>query len=463
MTTSTGSTSQDDQKLSFWTKMAFGVGDVGPAISSSLTGFFLNFFLLDIAGLRPAAAGTIFLIVKIWDAVNDPLIGSLSDRTFTRWGRRRPWMLFGAVPFALAFFLQWMVPPLNSTGLFWYYLVVALLLDTGFTVVNTPYAALTPELTRDYDERTSLNSFRFSFSILGGVVAAFMHTQIVGQFDSVFTGYQVSAAIWAVIIVAATLTTFFSIQEKYVKPDVEEDHLGVLEGLKIALSNRAFLLVAIIYLSSWLALEFVQANLLLYLRYWIGAEEIFGTLVLMLQVSAFVFVLIWTRVSTRIGKKNVYYAGMSVWIISSLALFFVQPGQVMLVYVIAFFASMGVAVAYLIPWSMLPDVVEMDELVTGKRREGVFYGVFTLLQKVGISLALALSNYMLELSGYINAVPGEALPIQPDSVQLVLRIFVGPAAALVLAVSFIAVYLFPITRKSHNELRDQLEPRQSEE
>ncbi len=152
-------------KLSRATKLAYGVGDLGPAIVASVNGFFLNAFLLDVAGLRPGAVGIIFLIVKIWDSVNDPLIGSISDRTNTRWGRRRPWLLFGAIPFGLAFLLHWLVPPLGATGKFWYYLIVAILLDTGFTAVNVPYTALTAELTKDYDERTVLNTYRFSFSI----------------------------------------------------------------------------------------------------------------------------------------------------------------------------------------------------------------------------------------------------------------------------------------------------------
>jgi len=130
------------EKLSPLIKLAFGVGDLGPAIVSGINGFFLNAFLLDVAGLRPAMAGTIFLIVKIWDAVNDPLLGSLSDRTRTRWGRRRPWLLFGAVPFGLFFFVQWLVPPLGDVAKFWYYLIIAVLLALRLSVSAVPAGIL---------------------------------------------------------------------------------------------------------------------------------------------------------------------------------------------------------------------------------------------------------------------------------------------------------------------------------
>ncbi len=142
-------------KLSRTTKLAYGAGDLGAAIATAINGFFLLNFLINIAGLRPGTAGTIFLVAKIWDAINDPIVGWLTDHTVSKFGRRRPWLLIAAVPFGLAFFLQWIVPPLSETGLFWYYLIVAILLDTAYTAVNVPYAALTAELTQDYDERTA--------------------------------------------------------------------------------------------------------------------------------------------------------------------------------------------------------------------------------------------------------------------------------------------------------------------
>ncbi|MGL4650613.1 MAG: MFS transporter, partial [Caldilineaceae bacterium] len=145
------------EKLSFRVKFIYGLGDLGTAISAALRAFFLLFFLTDVARLDPGMAGWIVLITRVWDAVNDPMVGWLSDRTNTRWGRRRPWLLFGAVPFGVLLFMMWIVPPFDPWGLFFYYLVVGLLLDSVYTMINVPYTALTPELTRDYDERTSLN------------------------------------------------------------------------------------------------------------------------------------------------------------------------------------------------------------------------------------------------------------------------------------------------------------------
>ena len=445
--------------LTFWRKLAFGVGDLGPALVATIQGFFLNAFLLDIAGIRPGAAGIIFLIVKIWDSVNDPIIGRLTDRTNTRWGRRRPWLLFGAIPFGLAWFLQWIVPDLSQAGLFWYYLIVALLLDTGFTAVNVPYTALTPELTQDYDERTSLNSFRFSFSILGGLAALAVHSILIDSFPSVTEGYAISAAVMGGIIIISNLITFAFTEESHFKEASAEDDPGFIEGVKIALQNRPFLYVVAIYLLSWLCIQFVQANMLLYLRYWIGEEDRFILLALALQISAFVFLIIWSKVSQKWGKQNVYYVGMSFWIVVEIVLFFVQPGQFTLLLVLAILAGVGVSVGYLIPWSMLPDVVELDELETGQRREGIYYGFFVFLQKLGISLGLAFSNFVLEATGYINAEDLTNLPEQPTAVLTALRIFISIVPAVILLISFPIVRRYPITREKHAEIRAALAAR----
>lgn len=452
-------------KLTLATKLAFGAGDTGPAILGAINGFFLLEFLINIAHLRPEGffgAGTIFLIVKIWDSINDPIMGWLSDKTASSMGRRRPWLLFGAFPLGISFFLHWVVPPLDDMGKFWYYLVVALILDTALTAVLVPYTAMTAELSADYDERTSLNSFRFSFSILGSVVALFAHTQIVGAFEHSPMGYAISAGIWTVAIIVPCFITFFGTRdtETTAQPAASAAGPGFFEGLKIAFSNRAFILVTFIYLFSWLTLQFVQNNLIFFVRDWVGMPiEQFGFVLIVLQLSAFIWVLIWGRISERIGKKNVYYIGGTVFVLSELGLFMVQPGQAALVFGLAVIAGVGLSVAYLIPWSMLPDVIESDELETGQRREGVFYGVFVFLQKLGLSLGLFISAQVLGYTGYIQSVPGEAPPVQPPDALFAIRVLVGPAGAVILLLSFIAVYLYPITKAKHAEIRAQLEAR----
>lgn len=441
-------------KLPLRTKLAYGSGDLGAAIVSAINGFYLNAFLLQVAQIDPVRVGIIFLLVKIWDAVNDPMMGAIIDRTQTRWGRRRPWLLIGAIPFGVAFFMHWIVPPLDETGKFFYYLFVAILLDTAFTVVNVAYTSLTPALTQDYDERTNLNSYRFSFSILGSVTAATLHLIIVNAYpDDPAFGNMIAAGIWTIFIIVPNFITFAFTTEPEIEATPAEEQFGFFEGIFTVFSNRSFVLVTIIYLLSWLCVQFVQANLLLYVQYWISPEATsqFPIFVLEIQLTSFVFVWIWGSLSKRIGKQMVYYLGAAIWMIVSLALFFVPRGAITPLYIISPLAGIGVAIALLIPWSMLPDVIEQDELETGKRREGIFYGFFVFLQKLGISLGLAFSNFALAYAGF-----DQALTQQPESVSYTLRIFVSLVPVFILLISFIPVYLYPITKERHTEIRAKL-------
>jgi len=461
---SEASTAGQAPPLKLSTKLAFGFGDVTGAVIAAVYGFFMQAFLLDVAGLAPGAVGVIFAIAQMWDAVTDPAMGRITDRTRTKWGRRRPFLLFGAVPLGIAFFLHWLVPPLGPGGLFFYYLVIAMALRTAFTVVSIPYTALTPDLTPDYDARTQLNLYRFVFSILGGLTAVVLHPILVHAVGNVFVGNAISGGVWALVIVVSTWTCFAFTREPAERLAQPEKHLPLRRRARIVVSNRPYLTATGIYLMSWVALLFIQTNLLLYARYWLGAENLFTSYVVVLQVTAAAFLWVWTRVSERFGKKLTYVAGASVWTVVLIGLFFVQPGQTTLLYGITFFAGAGTSVVYLVPWSMLPDTIEHNELMTGERQEGLFYGLFVFLQKLGLSAGLGLSGFALQMAGYRS--PGVeagaiAAAVQPDSVLLTLRLFVSfiPAAILVLSIPLALSY--PIDKRRHAEIRAEIAARQT--
>ena len=451
--------------LSLGTKLAYGTGDLGPAMVSMIKGFFLLNFLINIAGLSPGRAGLILLLGRVWDAVNDPIVGTLTDRTRTRWGRRRPWLLFGSIPFGLAFFLHFLVPGgMSETGLFFYYLVVGILLDAGFTAVNVPYAALTPELSDSNQDRTDLNMYRFSFSVLGGLVAALLYNIIVNQIyaDAPRTGNVIQGIIVAVVIVVSNVIVFLYTTEKESEEENKEEQFGFFEGLRIALSSRPFLYVSLIYLLTWLSIQFVQSLILFYFRDYIGGDPggQFTILLFGLQLSIFVFILVWGFVSRRIGRKRVFYLGVPVWMVCLVALYFVQPGQINLVLILAVISGVGVSLGFLVPWSLLPDVVDDDELKTGQRREGIFYGFFVFLQKFGIGIGLFVQGQVLEWTGYVEAIDGIAQP-QPDSALLALRLLMTIVPIVFLAFSIWAVYKNPIDQKRLAEIQAELEARKA--
>jgi GPH family glycoside/pentoside/hexuronide:cation symporter len=459
--------------LSLATKLAFGAGDLGPAITANIQVVFLLIFFTNVAGLEPGIAGSILMIGKVWDAVNDPIIGVLTDRTQNRWGRRLPWMIWGAIPFGIFFFLQWVVPRFsadpaaNQWGLFWYYVIVAIVFNTFYTIVNLPYTALTAELTQDYDERTSLNSFRFTFSIGGSILSLVLAFAVFGLIkNNPIQQYLVLALVCSVLSILPLYWCVFGVRQRVLAAEhrrqetTTTEPIPYLEQLKIAFSNRPFLYVIGIYLCSWLAVQNTVSVIPFFVKNWMGlTDQDFTIVVLVVQVTGLLMLFVWNAVSKRVGKKAVYFMGITLWIIAEIGLFLLQPGQVELMYFLAVLAGFGVSTAYLIPWSMIPDVVELDELKTGQRREGIFYSYMVLLQKMALAIGLFLVGQILQFSGFIQSLPGQPEPVQPESALLAIRLLIGPVPTVILTLGLVLAYFYPITREVHADILLKLQER----
>ncbi|OBQ31136.1 MAG: sugar transporter [Aphanizomenon flos-aquae MDT14a] len=460
------------KKLDFKTKLAYGAGDLGPAITGNIATFYMMFFFTNVAGIPAGLAGSILMIGKIWDGINDPMVGMLTDKTQSRrWGRRLPWLLYGAIPFGFFFFLQWIVPQftadknINIWCLFWYYVAIGIVSQAFFTVVNLPYTAMTPELTQDYDERTSLNSFRFTFSIGGSILSLILAKIIFLQIADQQQHYLVLAAVCSVISILSLYWCVYGVRDRILAFEAKrmqlpkEAEIPFFEQLKIVFSNKPFLFVIAIYLFSWLGVQITASIIPYFVINCMGMEEgDVPTVMIAVQGTALFMLFIWNYLSQKIGKNLVYFLGMSSWIIAAIGLFFLQPNQVGLMYVMAVMAGVGVSTAYLIPWSMIPDVIELDELQTGQRREGIFYGFMVLLQKFGLAFGLFLVGNTLQAYGFKETVAGQSsLPIQPESALLAIRIVVGPIPTVCLIVGLVLVYFYPITREMHAEIMLKLQ------
>jgi glycoside/pentoside/hexuronide:cation symporter, GPH family len=457
-------------KLNLSTKLAYGAGDLGPAITANILIFYLSPFLTDVAGLNPGLAGQTQLIGKVWDAVNDPMVGVMSDKTRSRWGRRYPWMIFGAVPFGLFFLLQWIVPTSNQWGLFFYYTFISIAFGWFYTVVNLPYTSLTPELTQDYDERTSLNSFRFAFSI-GGSIFSVILVGIIGSLipNDLGLRYLAIGVVCAILSILplywcvwGTIGRMRVVQQQH--PEAEQAvSLPIGQQIKLVLNNRPYLYVVGIYLCSWLSFQLTAAIIPYFVSSWMRMNSPWAvpSVVLAVQLTAMAMLPVWNLLSRRFGKRGVYGMGMGIWIIAQAGLFFLQPNQVALMYVLAVMAGFGVSVAYLIPWSMLPDVIELDELRTGQRREGIFYSFVTFLQKVSLGLAVAIVLQSLGWAGYIKPESAIDLPIQPGAVLLAIRLSIGPIPTVALLIGMVLAYFYPITKEVHAEILLKLHERRN--
>ena len=443
-------------RLTLASKLAFGAGELPASLTATVLAFFQLFFLTTVAGLSPAAAGAILLIVKIWDALNDPVIGWLSDRTRSRYGRRRPWILFGALPLAATFALQWVVPPLDGVGRFCYYLVTAMLFSLALTAVSIPYNALTPALSTGYDEGTSLTAFRSAFSLLASIAVGALHQPVVDRFADARAGYVAAAVLWSVCCVPPLLWCFLGTRERAQPTPAPAATFAA--QLRAALGSRPFLVVMGLYLCSWLGVQITSAVLVFYLTYWFQRPGLIVPALLAVQLTAFVFLFVWSAASRRLGKRTVYVAGSTLLLVVQASLFFVPAERPDLALALIGLAGAGVAVAYLVPWSMMPDVVAHDELTSGERREGVFYGLMVFAQKLGLALGLFAVGLGLELQGFDQAL---AAGEQPATALLAIRLLVGPIPALVRVGGLALAAIYPISRARHAEMMAELETRRA--
>jgi GPH family glycoside/pentoside/hexuronide:cation symporter len=442
------------ERLSLWTKLGFAIGDLGPATGpGTIIPFFFLFFLTDVVKLNPSLAGLALLIGKIWDAVNDPLFGFLSDRTRTRWGRRRPYLLLAAIPFGFTFFLLWVAPPWRDQIILCaYFACLYILFDTTFTAVGVPYYALIPELTLDYDERTSLVGYIMAVSIGGGLLGAVLPLTIVGLFPDRRIGYAAMGAIMGVVFALPLFATFAVSRER--GEFQERSALPPLESLRYVVRNRALWYVMGLDILSWLAVDILSAVFIYYLKYWIGISEDDASLVLgLILFSALLFLPLFVKLSRRIEKKWTFVLGMSSWAVIQMIIFFIPQGAVTAIWVLAFLAGIGVSTAHVMPSSMRPDVLEVDELASGCRQEGIYSGVAVFIRKLSTSLALFVIGVALDWAGYVPE------GVQPESALRAIRIIMGPVPALLLIAAIVIACFYPITRERHRAIREELRHR----
>jgi GPH family glycoside/pentoside/hexuronide:cation symporter len=441
-------------RLSTRFKLLFSTGDLSTSIPLAILMFFQLYFMTDVAGLHPAYAGWAIGIPKIWDAINDPLFGLISDRLRTRWGRRRVLLLFGAAPLGISFILMWLVPPLGQLGLAFYYGLTFVVFDTAFTFVHVGYNSLTPELTSDYDERSSLNGFRMVFSITGTLGAIILATVLGWFIPNARVLFAILGVGLGLVSIIPPLVVFRITHEK---PSEElPESLPMREAIVTTLRNKPFRLVMGLYLLSWTTASILAAILIYFANYRLRVPAQANYFVLIAEGAAIAFIPLWVWVARKLDKRRAFILGTLTWIIVLLGISALRADQVGLAYVLAALSGSGIATAYVLPWAMVPDIIEYDELQTGQRREGSYYAFASFFQKLATGAALWAMGQALALTGYISPTAGGVLPVQPDRAVLAIRIFAGPVPAVLLILAVLFAWRYPISRESHQATLEEL-------
>ncbi|NIS81234.1 MAG: MFS transporter, partial [Anaerolineales bacterium] len=301
------------ERLPRRTKIIYGAGDIGFSLTSTIIGAYFAIFLTDIVGIAPGIAAAAIFIGRSWDYVNDPIIGHITDRTRTRWGRRRPYLVFGALPFTLTFLMLWWIPPWDAVlPLAIYYAVAYIFFDAAATFLYMPYFALTPELTSDYDERTSLTTYRMFFSILGSLVAFTVPLMIIGTFEPQSAPRMMGMALlFGVISTLPFFLVFLATRER--EEYMAQERPSLRQSLRAARKNPPFIYGMLVFLLTWVAVEIVQAILLFYVKYVAQREAESDLIMAAIFITAILALPIWEWVSRRSSKRWAYIAGIAFW------------------------------------------------------------------------------------------------------------------------------------------------------
>ena len=449
-----------DQKLTLGAKFRYGLADLGFALITSAMQFFLLFYYTDVAGINPALAGVALMVGKLtWDALNDPLFGYWSDRTRSRFGRRRIYMLIGAVPLGFAAWIMFSLPRgLAGVPAFLAVLLSFWLVDTFHTMTTTPYYALTPELTRDYNERASLTSIRMVFSVFGYILGAASTTLLAGVFKgsglNLQQAWSATGAVFGAIAMTTTLVTTFSIRER---PELagEPSRLPAARAVATSFRNRPFIILMVAFILSSFSFTVLTALVPYFIQYQLDMGSQVSFVLLVMLVTIGIFLVPAKLISDRINKGPAYALGLFIASLAVITSFFFPRGATPLIYVVAAVAGMGFSAQWVFPWSMLPDVIEYDEKMTGERREGIYYGLWAFLTKFTGALGVAVSGWALQLFGYVPNVEQTARALYG------IRLFFAIVPAVVILVSLPFLIWYPITRKNHAELVRELAARKA--
>ncbi|XP_054469836.1 sodium-dependent lysophosphatidylcholine symporter 1-B-like [Anoplopoma fimbria] len=449
-------------RLTVWNKLCYAIGGAPYQITGSALGFFLQIYLLDVAQLDPFHASIILFVGRAWDAVTDPTVGFLVSRSkWTGIGRMMPWILC-STPFAvLTYFLIWYVPSFGQGKVLWY-LVFYCLFQSMQTCFHVPYSALTMFITNDQKERDSATAYRMMVEVLGTVLGTAIQGQIVGgstncptepydldsrnstntsrvSLDETKQAYLIASGVICIIYVLCAGVLFLGVKERK-ENGGEKTLLTFRQGLWLVMSYGPYVKLVIGFLFTSLAFMLLEGNFALFITYSLGHRKDFQNILLVIMLSGALTIPWWQWFLTRFGKKKAVYFGIT-WAVPFMILIICIKSNLIISYLVSVAAGVSVAAAFLLPWSMLPDVVDdfkaKNPDIHG--HEALFYSFYVFFIKFASGVSLGVSTLSLKFAGYVTGSCS-----QPEAVSLTLKVLVAPVPVALIAVGLLILRTYPI-------------------
>ncbi|XP_041809657.1 sodium-dependent lysophosphatidylcholine symporter 1-B-like [Chelmon rostratus] len=465
-------------RLSVWSKLCYAIGGAPYQITGSALGFFLQIYLLDVAQLDPSHASIILFVGRAWDAVTDPTVGFLVSRSrWTGFGRMMPWILC-STPFAmLTYFLMWYVPPFEQGKVAWY-LIFYCLFQSMQTCFHVPYSALTMFISSDQKERDSATAYRMMVEVLGTVLGTAIQGQIVGgasdcpaepdviddrnatkintssvTLDETKHAYLIASGVICIIYVLCATVLFLGVKEKKETGRKKSQPLTFCQGLWLVMSHGPYIKLVIGFLFTSLAFMLLEGNFALFITYALGHRNDFQNILLVIMLSGALTIPWWQWFLTRFGKKMAVYFGIT-WAVPFMILIVCVESNLVISYMVSVAAGVSVAAAFLLPWSMLPDVVDDFKVrnpdIHG--HEALFYSFYVFFIKFASGVSLGISTLSLKFAGYVT---GACL--QPETVSLTLKVLVSPVPVVLIAVGLLILRTYPIDEERRQGNRKLLQ------
>ena len=428
--------------------LGFGAGSMGTGVFTVAPGLLLLIYMTDTLAIPATLAGIAVFIPKLWDVITDPLMGFVSDNTRTRWGRRRPYLLVGAILMWIAFSALFIAPEFDSpNSAFVYVMIMYIACTTAYTVYVIPYTAMPAEMTDDLHERTTIISFRMSFALVGMLVAGVAAPMLVAVAGGGRGGYAVMSVSVGSFCGLAMLFSFFATRGLPFKQQTQvKRHFR--EQIAIAFQNRSFLVLLVAFLIQLTAAGTALAAMPYYVKYVLGqGAAVFSTLFLCLFGTAILTMPIWAKLSRRTGKHKAYIIACSIYALAGASLFFTSADSTLaLVYLLLCCQGLGFSGLTMLPYSMLTDIIEYDALASGMRREGAFTGIWIATEKAGFALGGLAVGLVFGLFGFIESTGGDV--VQPESAILAIRCTISLVVTTAIIISLWVLRAYTIDEKA---------------
>ena len=442
-------------KLSIREKVGYSLGDTASHFVWDMVGFWLLFFYTDIYGISAAAAGTIMLIARFWDMAIDPLIGVISDRTTTRWGKFRPYILFGAIPYAILAILTFTTPNFGEVGKIIYAGATYVLLMTAYSFINLPYSALGAVMTDDTYERAGLNSYRF----IAGFAGQFIVTGLALTLSEYFghgnkaQGFQYTLFLFAVLSLIFFFITFKTTKER-VKPSKAQQN-SLREDLKNLFKNPAWVILAIVGIVSFVMFAMQNAAIAYYFKYYLGKENNVQLFNVIGTVALIVALPFSKPLAKRFGNKNVFMGSSIISGIFFMLIYLPGVNNLTTIYIFNIIAKMAYAPAVPLLWTMIADSADYGEWKTGRRATGLYFSAAVFAQKAGWGIGAAIAGWILTVSQFVPNVT------QSDTAITGIKLLVSVIPGILYMSCAIFMYFYKIDANTTDLMKKELEVRRA--